>query len=463
MRWFRFRSHDHSGGTGTAAPRSILKGMLVEFPNSDALLEGCRKVRDAGYRKWDAHSPYPIHGIEKAMGVPTTRIPYLIIACGITGMLTGLGLTWWTNASNPKDFLVLSQYGLGFLLGYDFLISGKPMWSLAANIPVIFELTILFSAFGAVFGMLGINGLPNLYHWLFRSARFSRATNDRFFIHLDATDPKFREAEAIRLCDSLGGSAIEKIEDTDEPIRLPRMLVIAMTIATCVATIPPALAARSWFAKSEAPRIHIVQDMDNQERYKQQQASVIFLDGRADRPMINGVVARGDGKILGGNTHWYEGRIANQWAAEFPPMRGDGSPFVINDDLIARGQRRFNIYCAPCHGETGYGDGMVHRHVTRLIERGGTGTSAWVQPKSLHDPVVAATPIGNVFNTITNGIRTMPAYGGQINEADRWAIIAYVKTLERSQNIKLSDLTPEEQSRLQKQPMPAATQPTEKK
>jgi hypothetical protein len=172
-----------------------LAGFLVEFTTADALMHACEKVRDAGFTKWDAHTPFPVHGLDRAMGVKPTVLPWLIFVCGFAGAAAGLGLQWWTNAVN-----------------YQFVISGKPFWSIPANIPVTFELTVLFSAFGAFFGMLAFNELPRFHHPVFTSERFRRVTTDRFFVCVDAADPRFDAQKTPSFLASLGGGAPEKLE-----------------------------------------------------------------------------------------------------------------------------------------------------------------------------------------------------------------------------------------------------------
>jgi hypothetical protein len=169
---------------------------MGEFQNVDSVVSAARQIRDAGFRKWDVHSPFPIHGIDQAMGIRPTILPWLVLGGGLAGLLSGLALQWFTNAFD-----------------YLFWVSGKPTLKLPAFIPVIFELTILFSALAAVFGMLALNGLPMLYNPLLKLARFRRATNDRFFIVIDAADPQFDEEATPRLLASLGAVEIEKVED----------------------------------------------------------------------------------------------------------------------------------------------------------------------------------------------------------------------------------------------------------
>jgi hypothetical protein len=172
-----------------------LYGFLAEFDSPGALLHGAEEVRDAGYTRWDAHTPCVIHGLDGAMGIRATRLPLVVFGAGLAGTAGGILLQWWTNA-----------------VDYPFLISGKPLFSLPANIPVAFETTILCAAIAALLGMLAFNGLPQLYHPLFRSARFRRATNDRFFISVEAADPLFDADGTRTLLESLDGvTAVEEV------------------------------------------------------------------------------------------------------------------------------------------------------------------------------------------------------------------------------------------------------------
>lgn len=202
-------AHGHHAPATKAAPAKVTYGLLAEFENPGVLYHAAEKVRDAGYQKWDCHTPFPVHGLDKAMGVKMTKLPILVFTCGLTGCILGVLLQWFTNAANES----LTIYAPMPVTPYPFQISGKPLWSLPANVPVIFELTILLSAFGAVFGMLGMNRLPRFAHPLFTSKRFLRVTSDKFFIAIEATDPKFRLDETRALLQSAGAAAVEVVED----------------------------------------------------------------------------------------------------------------------------------------------------------------------------------------------------------------------------------------------------------
>jgi hypothetical protein len=153
-------------------------------------------VRDAGYTRWDALTPFPVHGLDEAMGIKPTRLPWIVFLCGLTGASAALLLQWWTNA-----------------VDYPYLISGKPLFSLPANIPIMFELTVLFAAFGAFLGMLGFNRLPELYHALFKKPRFRRVTNDRFVIYIEVEDPRYDSGETRSLLESVSPLPVEEVED----------------------------------------------------------------------------------------------------------------------------------------------------------------------------------------------------------------------------------------------------------
>lgn len=173
-----------------------LLGLLAEFTDVDSIVAAARTVRRAGFLRWDVHSPFPIHGIDFAMGIKPTILPWLVLGAGLFGLVGGIALQWFCNAYD-----------------YQFFISGKPIWSFPANIPVAFETTVLCAALTAVFGMLGLNRLPRLYNPLFKHDRFRRVTDDRFFIVIDASDKKFDEEKTTQLLREAGATAVERVED----------------------------------------------------------------------------------------------------------------------------------------------------------------------------------------------------------------------------------------------------------
>ncbi len=172
-----------------------LYGLVAQFDTPGDLVRASEQVRDKGYKYWDAHSPFPIHGMDEAMGLRFCWVPWIVLCCGLTGCTLGLALQEWINLS-----------------AYPLVIAGKPYNSFPAFMPVTFEMTILSSVFGSVGGMLLTNFLPMFYHPLFKSERFKRATDDGFFISIEARDAKFDEQATRKMLESIGGKNIERVE-----------------------------------------------------------------------------------------------------------------------------------------------------------------------------------------------------------------------------------------------------------
>lgn len=191
----------------TAGTPAALWGLMAEFDSPAAIMEAAKQTHGDGYRWFDCHVPFPVHGLDRAMGIRPTILPILVFLGGLTGFGAGIVLQWFTNAS-AFDF-----WALVGVRGYPFLISGKPAISGPAWIPVIFELTILLSALGAAGWMLLLNGLPRLYHPTLRHPKFARATDDRFFLVIEARDPRFTRAKTEAFMRSLSPLSIETLED----------------------------------------------------------------------------------------------------------------------------------------------------------------------------------------------------------------------------------------------------------
>jgi len=173
---------------------ATIHGILAEFSNPGTLIKAAEKVRDAGYTKFDSHSPFPIHGMDKAMGLQRSKLGFVVAgACG-TGAAVGLGLQWWTST-----------------IAYPIVVSGKLLFSWQAFIIVTFALFVLFGALSAVFGMFHFNKLPQLHHPLFYSENFKKFSDDGFFISIEANDKIFNENDTLKFLESIGGNQVEVI------------------------------------------------------------------------------------------------------------------------------------------------------------------------------------------------------------------------------------------------------------
>lgn len=201
--------------------------------------------------------------------------------------------------------------------------------------------------------------------------------------------------------------------------------------------LPLAWIARSRVLPSPLPRVHLVPDMDNQISYGPQQANLLFADRRSMRPPVDGTVARGQ---LEESDHLYRGIVGDRFATT--------NPLRLTRSVLERGRGRFEIYCSPCHGLAGYGDGPVAQRAEAAR------FATWVPPTSMHDELVLGRSDGELFNTITHGIRTMPAYGSPIPVEDRWAIVGYVRALQLSQRVALSEIPDDDRTRLEREVRP---------
>jgi hypothetical protein len=172
-----------------------LYGALARFAGPVELLDAVRRLHARGYHRLDAYSPFPIHGMDEALELKRSKVPVLVLAGGLFGAAFAQTLQWYQSA-----------------IAYPLITGGKPLNSAEAFVPITFETTILYAAFGAVFGMLALNGLPRLFHPVFRGESFARASNDGFFLSVEARDPLFDRREIMALLEALGGTEVELIE-----------------------------------------------------------------------------------------------------------------------------------------------------------------------------------------------------------------------------------------------------------
>lgn len=433
-------------------------GLLAQFDDPDTLVQACDNARQAGYKSMDAYSPMPIHGIDPAIGIKRTILPFIVLFFGLNALFVGLALQFYTNAADQSPIFP----------GYAFYISGKPLLSLPANIPVTFEIIVLTSAFATFFGMWILNRLPRFANPLHRISRFSRATNDRFFLMIEEKDEKFNRTETEAQLNEWGATAIEEVNEDLTDQKIPKTLKLIAVLGSLLLLAPPVMIFRSAGMTNRSPRLHVVPDMDWQDKRKTQtlgptlaNGEPLFENKRTMQSIIPGTFARGDMEI---DTEYYGGYVkgsmpdANaahtvdgasmrtglgtqeqegqddaaaaatdpaepEWVTVFP------EEVEVSKATLERGKERFEIYCSACHGYAGNGDGLVNE---RAVSLSLSGKAAWTAAKSLHDPTVKENAVGRIFDTITNGRGTMGPYKSQIPVEDRWAIVMYVKALQET-------------------------------
>ena len=305
------------------------------------------------------------------------RVPLFVLLGGLTGLCTGLGLQVWVSA-----------------IAYPLNIGGRPYLSWPMFVPVTFELTILFAAFAAVFGMFGLNGLPMPYHPVFNVERFTaHASQDDSSWPSRRAMPKFDRERTRAFLQGLGAKEINDVEASHGSRFAARGCWRLLFCVLC--------------ALLGACR----QDMHNQPKYRGLRASAFFADGSSARPLVEGTVARG---TLQDDEAFFTGKVDKVTVKELP--------FPVDEAVLNRGQERFNIYCSPCHDRTGSGNGMVVQRGYQRSRRRFTSIGC------------GRRDVGYFFDVITNGFGAMPDYKAQIAPRDRWAIVAYIRALQLSQH-----------------------------
>jgi hypothetical protein len=175
---------------------SVPYGIIAEFDTPADAMHAAERVRDAGFRRWDVFTPFPVHGMDKAMGLKNSKVGWFSFIGGVTGYTTGMLMIWFMNKFD-----------------YPILVGGKPLFSPFSAFPPSYELTILLGAFGALGGMLILNRLPRLHHPLLKHKRFELVTHDKFFVVIETTDPKYDESATRKLLESMGSKRIEMVEE----------------------------------------------------------------------------------------------------------------------------------------------------------------------------------------------------------------------------------------------------------
>ncbi|MEI7457946.1 MAG: quinol:electron acceptor oxidoreductase subunit ActD [Pirellula sp.] len=464
--------HKSRKSNETKMPKAF--GWMAEYADEEDLLVAARKVRDSGYTQTDAFTPFPVHGIDEALGIKPTILPFIVLCAGMTGLITALLMQWWTNG-----------------VDYKYLISAKPFGITPASIPVAFELTILFSAFTSFFGMIFLNQLPRFSNPLFTNPRFDRVTDDKFFLYVNAADKYYNRDSVKELLADTHPDSLDEVLDDSTPSTLPRPIVLGALLLVLTGLIPAMIVLNMRASFSTLPRWHVFFDMDFQPKKKAQQTTTIFADGRSMRPQVKGTVGRGqlteqDPFYLGydpsklsadeaSTVVKYVSTIASQDSAasqvpastavqttpaQSPPPQAAPAPapalklpwvdklpesIVEASNIEANmklGKVKFETYCSACHGYGGFGDGLVHKRADSLAQ------GYWLPPTSMHIERVRTQPVGQIFHTITKGQGKMASYASALNPKERWAIVLYVKALQRSRNADIEDVPVDSRSAL---------------
>lgn len=192
-------AHAHTAPSrGMVETQGRVFGLVAELDTPHALLDAVKAIREAGFEKIDTHTPFPVHGMDRAMGLSPTKLPWFVLVGGLTGTCSAFLLQWWMNA-----------------VDYPIRVGGKPFFSYQAYVPICFELTVLFSALTIVFTLFGLCRLPQPYHPLFTHDRFLRHSDDGFFVSIEASDPRWDETKLRAVLTKAGGKEITVIRELE--------------------------------------------------------------------------------------------------------------------------------------------------------------------------------------------------------------------------------------------------------
>jgi hypothetical protein len=173
-----------------------LWGVVAQYDTTKGIYHACERVRDAGYTRWDTCVPFAVHGLDKAMGLKPTILPWIVLAVGLAGFVFGIGFQTWAMAD-----------------AYPMVVGGKPLFSIPAFVPVWYEITVLSSCLTAFFGNWFLSRLPMLYYPAFKVPAFARCTDDKFFIVIEARDPLFDVAKVKAMLNDTGAALVQEVED----------------------------------------------------------------------------------------------------------------------------------------------------------------------------------------------------------------------------------------------------------
>ncbi len=368
--------------------------VLGIFDTPDALMQAIPQVRAAQLGTVEAYTPYPIHGIDEALGLRRSPLGGMVLVMGILGAITALGAQYWISA-----------------IDYPIVTGGKAPSSWEAFIPIMFEVTVLFATFTAGLGMLFLlNKLPFFGHPVLSSKSITGITRDRYALALEADNEAFDSAAAARVLKEAGAVEVEVLPAPDRSPFLTSDYILRTLggiFAACVVSGLAMFFATKWF-----PLLAPMKYMQDQPRLNPQKASAFFKDGHGMQQPVAGTVARG---------HLPTATGTQEAAAVLV------NPLPRTKDVFNLGRKAYMIRCEVCHGAIGNGVGSL------TAAYGG-------KPANLQAQQFRDYPDGKIYWVIVNGKNAMPAHAADLTETQRWAVVHYVRALQRAQNAKDEDL-----------------------
>lgn len=367
---------------------------LFDTPND--IIRAAKTVSEKGFTKYDVNTPYPLHGMDAAMKLPPSKLGFVTLFAGIGGLFAALLM-------------------MGWMMGIDYptVIGGKPFFPLPAFIPIAFEITVLVATLSTVGGLLFLFfKLPNMKHPLHDTNYMKNVSSDKYGLYIEAEDPKFDEVEIKSLFASLKASTIEPIYFDDEEVSYRAVIADPKFIGFLVG-VAIFVSASAYLHLNKLLYMVPFNWMAEQEKIIVQESSDVFDNGLGMQQPVKGSVARGFMP--------YKFKDKPDEAATSLV-----NPLIPNEENLAVGKDKYNIYCSPCHGYLGEGDSRLN--------------GEFPNPPSLHSEKVRTWSDGRIYHVLVEGQNVMPSYAHQLSRQERWAVINYLRVIQRSLNAKETDL-----------------------
>ncbi len=367
-------------------------GIAATFKTPNEIIIAAKKVTSSGFVEFDVNTPYPVHGMDSAMKIKPSKLGFVTLVTGLSGAAIALLFMYWTMS-----------------VDYPLVIGGKPFFALPAFIPVTFELTVLLATVSTVIAMIALFfRLPDNKHPLHDTEYMKSVSADKYGIVIESTDAKFDEASVTDFLKKLNPLKIEIIyypEEESYPIFQPKFIMLLVVIAAVVS-------GGTYLMLNKLMYITPFNWMMEQDKLNPQHSSELFSDGFGMRTPVEGTVAKGF--------------IPYPYMGQTNPTEVLSNPFLPTKENIELGKGKYFTYCSPCHGDFADGDSRLR--------------GQFPNPPTLHSSRGRDFSDGMIYHIITNGQNVMPSYASQITREERWAIVNYVRVLQRAKNASDSDL-----------------------
>ncbi len=374
----------------------VLYSITGIFDTPDEIIEAADKVADKGYKKFDVNTPYPIHGMNNAMKLPPSKLGYAALVFGLSGTMAALALMFWTS-----------------VIDYPNIIGGKPFFSFPAFVPIMFEVTVLSASIATVVTMLFFFfKFPNNKHPLHDTPYMKKVSSDKYGISIQAEDVMFSRSEVENFLKELGAKDITAVYFDDEEFEYKNTLLEPKFLGL-LAVVSLLTAGTVYFSLNKLMFYQPFSWMMEQDKALPQQTSTVFANGFSMQEPVEGTIARG----------YLPYPYKDQ-----PELAGKMliNPLLPSAENIKLGEEKYNIYCSPCHGYHGEGDSRLR--------------GQFPNPPSLHSEKVRSWTDGRIYHVIAAGQNVMPSYSKQLNKEEKWAVVLYLRALQRSLNAKESDI-----------------------